>query len=108
MKGCAHSRLCHAHSFPWNPRISASLWRTSVDAGGTVATALLQGLAQPSASARLLAGLAAMHWAKAAAPLPGAPGAPAAAAAVPGSVVQAILAALAVPGARSASLACWM
>lgn len=66
---------------------------SSSSAGEAVAAALLQGLSQPSATARLLAGLTVIHWAKAS-------GTPAAANAVPGSVVQAILAALAVAGAR--------
>ena len=65
--------------------------------------ALLQGVSQPSATARLLAGLAAVHWAQAPALLPESPGNPAAAAVVPGAVVQAILGALALPGAHCPS-----
>ncbi len=68
-------------------------------AGEAVPAQLLRGLAQPSATARLLAGLAVMHWAQAAEAAALVPSAVAAEAApVPARVVEAVFAALAVPG----------
>lgn len=71
-------------------------------AGEAVPAQLLRGLAQPSATARLLAGLAVMHWARAAEAAALVPSAIAAEAApVPARVVEAVFAALAVPGTPS-------
>lgn len=65
-----------------------------------MAAQLVRRLAEPSATARLLAGLVVVHWAQLVrAPAPPGTNGNAASAALPAPVVQAVFDALAVPGA---------